>query len=327
MPALCGQNSAAIVRVMNSLHVRTPLWESRPLSAALGSRVYLKLEALQPTGSFKIRGVGRACQLSRAEGARKLVASSGGNAGYAVAYAGRRLGLPVTVVLPETTSPLMQGRVEAEGATVIQHGSAWDDSHSFALALAHKESAAYIHPFDDPRLWEGHATLIEEIREDGVRPDIVVVAVGGGGLLCGVLQGLHQVGWQDVPVCTVETEGAASFARSVEVGELITLERLTSVATSLGARRVSSRALAWTDSHDIHTCKVSDAAAVRGVLRFADDHRLLVEPACGAALSVAYDRAEALAGRKTVLIVLCGGAGVTQELLVKWSLELGLGKH
>ena len=311
--------------VMTSLHVRTPLWKSRPLSAALGSEVYLKVEALQPTASFKIRGIGHACQLSQAEGARKLLASSGGNAGYAVAYAGRRLGLPVTVVVPETTPALMQGRIEAEGAVVIQHGSSWDDSHSFALALAQKESAAYIHPFDDPRLWEGHATLIEEVYEDGVRPDIVVVAVGGGGLLCGVLQGLHQVGWQDVPVCTVETEGTASFARSVKVGELVTLERITSVATSLGARCVSSRALAWTRSHEILSCEVSDTAAVRSVLRFADDHRLLVEPACGAALSAAYDRAESLSGRKTVLIVLCGGAGVTRDLLAKWSLEVGSG--
>ena len=310
---------------MPSLHLRTPLWESRPLSAALGSKVYLKVEALQPTSSFKIRGVGRACQLAKAEGARKLIASSGGNAGYAVAYAGRQLGLPVTVVVPETTPSLVQRRLEAEGAAVIEHGSSWDDSHAFALALADKESAAYIHPFDDPRLWEGHATLIEEVRQDGVRPDMVVVATGGGGLLCGVLQGLHRVGWQDVPVCAVETEGAASFALSVEAGELVTLERIASVATSLGARRVALKALAWTHSHEIFPCRVSDAAAVRAVLRFADDHRLLVEPACGAALSVAYDRAAELAGRNAVLIVVCGGAGVTRELLTKWSAELGLG--
>ena len=300
---------------MASLHVRTPLWESRPLSAALGSKVYLKLEPLQPTASFKIRGIGRACQLSKRDGARKLVASSGGNAGYAVAYAGQRLDLPVTVVVPSTTSALMRGRLQAEGATVVEHGTSWDDSHTFALALAHKEDAAYIHPFDDPRIWTGHASLIQEISEDGVRPDIVVVAVGGGGLLCGVLQGLHEVGWKDVPVCTVETEGAASFARSVQAGELVTLQGITSLATSLGARRVASQALEWTHAHEIIPWEVSDEAAVRAVVRFADDHRLLVEPACGAALSAAYDRAKPLVSRSTVLIVLCGGAGITWNLL------------
>ncbi|MCY3757396.1 MAG: pyridoxal-phosphate dependent enzyme, partial [Acidobacteria bacterium] len=173
----------------------------------------LKLEALQPTGSFKIRGVGHACQSALSEGARALVASSGGNAGNAVAYAGRRLGLPVTVVVPETTSRLMQERLRGEGASVIQQGAAWDDSHALALDLARRQEAAYIHPFDDPRIWAGHASLVREVREAGVKPDLVVLAVGGGGLLCGVLEGMHQAGWQAVPVCAVESRGGEWFCR------------------------------------------------------------------------------------------------------------------
>ena len=315
---------------MNPLHHRTPLWESRPLGGLLGARVWLKLEALQPTGSFKIRGIGHACQSALSEGARALVASSGGNAGVAVAYAGRRLGLPVTVVVPETTSRLMLERLRDEGATVIQQGAAWDDSHAMALGLASRQEAAYIHPFDDPRIWDGHASLVREVREAGVRPDLVVLAVGGGGLLCGVLQGMHQAGWRDVPVCAVETEGADSFHRSVEAGRLVTLQGIASVATSLGARQVASRALAWTESHRVLPWVVSDRAAVGAVLRFADDHRLLVEPACGAALAAVYDRAEPLAGSRAVLVVVCGGAGVTGALLaigrlVKPKIRLGLG--
>ncbi len=309
---------------MKSLHYRTPLWESRPLSALLGARVYLKLEALQPTGSFKIRGVGNACRASKSEGAQALVASSGGNAGYAVAYAGRQLGLPATVVVPETTPSLMQERLRSEGATVIQRGSSWDDSHAMAMDLARKQNAAYVHPFDDPRIWAGHASMVTEIREAGVTPDLVVLAVGGGGLLCGVLEGLHRVGWPEVPVCAVETEGADSFYRSVKAGRLETLDRIASLATSLGARRVAPQALTWTKSHQVIPWVVSDQAAVRAVLRFADDHRLLVEPACGAALAAVYDRAEPLQGPQSVLIVVCGGAGVTRQLLAEWSSRLGL---
>ena len=309
---------------MKPLHHRTPLWESKPLSALLGARVYLKLDALQPVGSFKIRGIGHACQLSKSEGAQALVASSGGNAGYAVAYSGRQLGLPATVVVPETTPRLMQERLRSEGATVIQRGASWDDSHAMAVDLARKQNAAYIHPFDDPRIWAGHASLVEEIREAGVAPDLVVLAVGGGGLLCGVLQGLHRVGWKDLPVCAIETEGADSFYRSVRAGRLETLDRITSLATTLGARRVAPQALAWTQSHRVIPWKVSDRAAVRAVIRFADDHRLLVEPSCGAALAAVYDRAEPLAGSKSVLIVVCGGAGVTGQLLAEWSTRLGL---
>ena len=309
---------------MKPLHLHTPLWESRPLGARLAARVWLKLEALQPTGSFKIRGVGHACQSARSEGARALVASSGGNAGYAVAYAGRQLGLPVTVVVPETTSSLMQERLRGEGASVIQQGNAWDDSHAMALDLARRQEAAYIHPFDDSRIWAGHASLVREVGEAGVVPDLVVLAVGGGGLLCGVLEGMHQAGWQDVPVCAVETEGADSFYRSVQAGRLVTLPGIDSLATSLGARQVASRALAWTSSHRVIPWVVSDRAAVGAVLRFVDDHRLLVEPACGAALASVYDRAEPLRGAENLLVVVCGGAGVTWHLLAKWSNGLGL---
>ena len=306
---------------MKPLHHRTPLWESRPLSAVLGARVWLKLDALQPTGSFKIRGVGHACQSALSGGARALVASSGGNAGYAVAYAGRRLGLPVTVVVPETTSSLMLERLRGEGATVIQQGAAWDDSHALALALARRQEAAYIHPFDDPGIWDGHASLVGEVREAGLKPDLVVLAVGGGGLLCGVLQGMHREGWREAPVCAAETEGADAFSRSVEAGRLVTLPGIASLATSLGARRVASRALAWTQSHPVLPWVVSDRAAVAAVLRFADDHRLLVEPACGAALAAVYDRAEPLMGAENILVVVCGGAGVTRQLLEEWRVE------
>ena len=309
---------------MKPLHHQTPLWESRPLGARLGARVWLKLEAFQPTGSFKIRGVGHACQSALSDGARALVASSGGNAGYAVAYAGRQLGLPVTVVVPQTTSSLMLERLRGEGATVMQQGAAWDDSHAVALDLARRQEAAYIHPFDDSRIWAGHASLVREVGEAGVKPDRVVLAVGGGGLLCGVLEGMHRAGWQKVPVCAVETEGADSLYRSVRAGRLVTLPGIASLATSLGARQVASQALAWTRSHRVLPWVVSDRAAVGAVLRFADDHRLLVEPACGAALASVYDRAEPLRGAQNVLVVVCGGAGVTRQLLAKWSSVLGL---
>jgi hypothetical protein len=93
---------------MKNLHIVTPLWKSRSLSASTGAPVFLKMEALQPIGSFKIRGIGAACQASWEAGARSLVCASGGNAGYAVAYAGRQLGMAVTIVVPKTTSAWMQ---------------------------------------------------------------------------------------------------------------------------------------------------------------------------------------------------------------------------
>jgi L-serine/L-threonine ammonia-lyase len=303
---------------MKHIHVVTPLWESPSLAAALGAPVYLKVEALQPVGSFKARGMGAACQASHQAGARRLVCASGGNAGYAVAYAGRQIGIPVTIVVPQTTPAWTQDLIRREGASVIVHGQSWDDSHAYALQLAQGAEVAYIHPFDDPRVWHGHASLVHEVAEAGLKPGGVVVSVGGGGLLCGLLEGMHQVGWQDVPVLAVETEGAASFAAAVQAGRLVTLERIDTVATTLGARTVCAEALAWAGRHRVTPWTVTDRAAVAACLRFADEHRLLVEPACGASLAAVYGQAGPLQGLTSVLVIVCGGAGVNLRLLAEW---------
>jgi L-serine/L-threonine ammonia-lyase len=300
------------------LHVVTPLIDSAPLARAAGARVWLKIESLQPSGSFKIRGIGRACEEARAAGAKRLVSSSGGNAGLAVAYAGRLLGLPVAVFVPRTTSARMIDKMRVEGATVTVHGDAWDDAHAAAVAACDRDGGFYVHPFDMPAVWHGNATLIEEAAGQGMeRPEAVVVAVGGGGLLCGVLEGMHAVGWGEVPVVAVETHGAASLHAAMKAGHPVDIGAITSVATTLGARRVCERVLVWTREHRVTSWLVSDREAIDACVRFADDHRVVVEPACGAALAVAYGRAEPLAGARSVLVVVCGGAAVTPADLVR----------
>jgi L-serine/L-threonine ammonia-lyase len=300
------------------LHRRTPLWESRPMSAALGGAVWLKMEAFQPVGSFKLRGMGAACQHACRAGADRLVSSSGGNAGYAVAYAGSRLGVPVTIVVPGRASARARDLILGEGAEVIEYGQAWDESHAHACELARQMGGAYIHPFDDPAVWEGHATMIREAAEDGPKPGAVVVSVGGGGLLCGVALGMEEVGWHDVPILAVETKGADSFAAAVAAGRLVTLPAITSIATTLGARTVAAEALAWAGRREIVPSVVSDRSAVDACLRFADDHRVLVEPACGASLSAIYNGAALVRERESVLVIVCGGAGATLDLLGRW---------
>ncbi len=302
---------------MTPLHIQTPVLESRVLSAISGRSVWLKLEAVQPAGSFKIRGIGLACQEYVRRGATRLIASSGGNAGIAVAYAGRQLGVPVVVVVPETTSARAQALIRLEGAEVIVHGPSWQEANALALSMV-TPSDAFLHPFDDPLLWRGHATMVDEIARSGVKPDVVVLSVGGGGLLCGVVEGLRRNGWADVPVLAVETSGADSFAQSIQAGQRVELAAITSIATSLGARKVCEQAFEWSRRHRILTEVVSDQAAVTACLRFMDDHRLVVEPACGAALAAVYGCAAALDEFKSALVVVCGGVTATKAQLQKW---------
>jgi len=314
---------------MSDLHIHTPLIESLPLSGIAGARVWLKMEALQPSGSFKLRGIGRACSHYVSRGAQELISSSGGNAGIAVAYAGRKLCVPVTVVVPKTTSERAIALINQENAAVIVHGESWQEAHSHALGLTGPERVC-IHPFDDPLLWEGHATLIDEVVREGLSFDGVVLSVGGGGLLCGVVEGLQRNSRGDVGVLGVETEGAASLAASLAAGELVELERITSVATTLGAKKVAQQAFDCRMHHDVTSMVVSDHQAVDACRRFADDHRLLVEPACGAALAALYgghNRGENkwLEQRKSILVVVCGGAGVSMEQLNRWEAQLTQG--
>jgi L-serine/L-threonine ammonia-lyase len=303
------------------LHITTPLIESTPLSRAAGRAVWLKLEALQPPGSFKIRGIGAACEHYAERGAKRFVSSSGGNAGLAVAYAGRHLSIPVTVVVPATTTERAKDLLRQEGAEVTVYGASWQEANAMAQSLI-TDTDAFLHPFDNPLLWAGHASMIDEVAASGVRPDAVVLSVGGGGLLAGVMEGLARNGWGDVPVLAVETHGAASLHSAMHAGTRVTLDAITSIATSLGARQVCEKAFEWGQSGKVHSVLVSDQEAVDACNRFLDDHRLLVEPACGAALASVYGNASALAPYRKVLVIVCGGATATADNLQQWARQL-----
>ena len=299
---------------MTPLHVDTPLLRAAP-GLFRHSEVWLKMDALQPSGSFKLRGVGRLVQQAAAAGARAIVCASGGNAGFAAAHAAAALGLPATIVLPLTSSAAVAQRLAERGAEVLRHGDVWDEAHAFAEQLAAERGAAYVHPFDHPQLWAGHSTLIDEVVGAGLVFDAVVTAVGGGGLFCGIVEGLRRHGLDQVPVIAVETEGAASLQASLAAGALVSLPAVTSMATSLGARRVAAGALERARSHPTRAVQVSDAEAAAACLRFADAHRVLVEPACGAALAAVDGHAGAF---RRVLVEVCGGMGVSLALLRQW---------
>ena len=168
---------------LSPLHIETPLLRTAADYSASGLPLWLKLDALQPSGSFKLRGVGLLCQHEVAKGAKEIFCASGGNAGIAAAVAGKALGVPVTIVVPETTSAEVRARIAATGAKVLVHGSVFDEANAHAVALATERKAAYVHPYDHPLLWEGHATLIDEVVKAGAEFDCVVTSVGGGGLL------------------------------------------------------------------------------------------------------------------------------------------------
>jgi L-serine/L-threonine ammonia-lyase len=313
----------------NGLYIRTPLILSDPLSKLAGRDIFIKLDCLQPSGSFKDRGMTNLCQALQSKGTEKLIASSGGNAGLAVATVGHKIGMTVSVVVPESTKPNVIAKLKSLNAEVTVHGKIWNEADLMARQrVAEDPQAEYVSPYDNPLLWTGHSTVVDEIIEDLPKVRAIIVSVGGGGLICGVLEGLDRHKNSSAKVVACETEGAASFCKSWQNGgKKVRLDGITSIATSLGALEVTEVSLQRAQRHEkaggaVEACICTDKEAVEACVQFAADHRILVEPACGAALAAIYSdrlRAQTLKNVEgPVVVEVCGGSGVNMDLLNMW---------
>uniref|UniRef100_A0A7N4PQL0 L-serine ammonia-lyase n=1 Tax=Sarcophilus harrisii TaxID=9305 RepID=A0A7N4PQL0_SARHA len=277
-----GSQKKGLEEQKKHLHIVTPLLESWTLSLAAGTTVFLKLENIQPTGSFKIRGIGHFCQEVAKKGCKHFVCSSGGNAGVAAAYAARNLGIPATIVLPKGAHPALLRRLEREGAEVQMVGKVWDDANLKAQELVKMDGWVEVHPFDHPLIWKGHGSMIHELKETlGTQPGAIILSVGGGGLLAGVVAGLKEVGWQDVPIIAMETRGADCFNQAIRAGRLVTLPDITSLAKCLGAKTVAVRALECVRECQIISEVVDDKEAIEAIERFLGECSGEVYFACG----------------------------------------------
>ncbi|MNV22047.1 Phenylserine dehydratase [compost metagenome] len=304
------------------MNTKTPCIKSNKLSELNNCNIWLKMESSQPTGSFKQRSIGNACLQYAKKGAKKFISSSGGNAGISVAYMGNKLSIPVTVFVPQTTSSQAINLMQQENAEVIVHGKSWVEANDLALTYVNSE-AIYIHPFDDQYLWDGVAHIIDEVISDGVRPDAVILSVGGGSLLSGVSQGLIK-NLLNIPIYAVETEGTASLNTSIKTGQHAKLDEVTGIATTLAAKQVCENAFKVSQAEQVISLTVSDKEALAACFNFLDDHRILVEPACGATLSTLYNKKLSFSPTDNVLVIVCGGATVTLEQLFKYSKDLAL---
>jgi L-serine/L-threonine ammonia-lyase len=315
------------------LFQETPLIESYPLTAQQQgqARVFLKLDGFLPSGSYKFRGVSVACQKAKQAGCSSFVTSSGGNAGHAVAVAGKELGVPVLVVVPETAPEHMRQRILAQGAKLVVHGKVWNEADVLARKmLAEQQGGVYIHPFDHPDLWLGHSTIITEVAShklfQGIKPSVIVCSVGGGGMLVGICQGLRKVGWEDVPIVAVETFGANCLAVSRRANQVTTLPGITSIAKTLGALAPCQESFDWAQRHSVISCEVEDKDVVQVMSWFLRDHNMLLEPACAAALVPVYFKRPELMGLKPtrILVQVCGGQMATIDNFREWKEQFGV---
>ena len=217
---------------------RTPLLPATQMREPLTrGELHLKLESLQVSGSFKARGATNALlSLSEEELRRGICCASGGNHGLAVAFAGWTAGTRAVVFLPESTPEKKAAEIASWGAEVRVEGQVFDDANTAAQAFCEAEGLTYLHPFADPRIMAGQGTVGLEILEDMASLDLLLVAIGGGGLISGVARAVKALR-PEVRIVGVEPEGAPTLKRSLEAGELITLEAIETLAGTLAPRR------------------------------------------------------------------------------------------
>ena len=241
---------------------RTPCIRSRfnlnPLDPSSGGELLLKLECLQVTGSFKARGANNAIlSLDQAAVKRGVITASGGNHGLAVAYAGHASETSAMIYLPQRTPPDKAEKLRAWGAEVVIEGDLWDDANEAALERAERDGLSYIHPFADPDVIAGQGTVGREMLKQSSHIDVMVVAVGGGGLISGIATAAKAIK-PDIRVIGVEPVGAPTLTRSLDQGEVVTLAGIETQALTLAPRRSAAINLAIVRRHVDEIVLVSD---------------------------------------------------------------------
>ena len=209
---------AAAARIAGAI-VHTPTLRSRTLSELVGADIWLKFENLQFTAAYKERGaLNKLLALNADECARGVVAASAGNHAQAVAYHGKRLGIPVTIVMPVSTPTLKVTQTEGHGATVILHGERFDDAHAHAKQLEAEQQLVFVHPFDDPAVISGAGTIALEMLAAIPDLDLLVIPIGGGGLISGIATAAKAIN-PHIEIVGVEAELYPSMKNVVEGGD------------------------------------------------------------------------------------------------------------
>jgi threonine dehydratase len=322
-PPLPDQRDVYLARARVMPYVRrTPLIPSPALSALAGASVHLKLENLQRTGAFKVRGAAnKLLSLSDDERGRGVVTASSGNHGLALAYVAGRLGIRATVVVSKRVPPAKTGRIAALGAELVVHGSSYDEAEVYSRVLARELGLTRIYPDDDPFIMAGQGTIGLELLEDLPEIDTVVVPVGGGGLISGIATALTAAD-QAIQVVGVSMARAPVMIESLKAGQPVGMAELQTLADGLAGgigldNRYTFRACrALVDQTFVVT---EDQIAV-AMARMFHEHHLVVEGAGAVGIAALLAGIVVPLGRHVTIIVSGGNvdAAVLARIHRRW---------
>lgn len=297
---------AARKRLAGVVH-HTPVTPSSTFSELSGAEVWLKLENLQRTGSFKIRGAYNKIQsLSPEERAKGVVAASAGNHAQGVALGAKLAGIPATIVMPERASLAKAEAVRGYGAELLLEGRDYNEAEAKARAIGDDRGMAFVHAFNDPAVMAGQGTLGLEILEDLPDASTVLIPVGGGGLIGGISIAI-KAKRPDVRIVGVEPTGAAKLPDSLRKGSVQTLASVATIADGLATRRVGDIPFEAIRAHNVEHVQVDDDDIALAILMLIERAKTVVEPAGAVGLAALLANKVQVAKGEKVVVLLSGG--------------------
>ncbi len=312
--------AAARERIRGSIYY-SPCPHSQMLSALTGQQIYLKLENLQMTGSFKERGaLNRIALLTPEQAARGVVAASAGNHAQGVAYHATSRGIRALIVMPLATPLVKVTATRGFGAEVVLHGANYDEACEEATRLCREQGMTFIHPFDDPVVMAGQGTIGLELLEQVPQLEAVVVPIGGGGLIGGIACAIKE-SRPDIRIIGVQTARLPSMAAAVAQHHPVTLEPATTIADGIAVRRAGDQTFPVVERYVDEIVTVQEDEIASAILVLLEREKTLAEGAGATALAALLQKKTSLHGAHTAVLVCGGNIDVT---LLSRIIERGL---
>lgn len=288
----------------------SPCAYTESLSRMTGTRLYLKLENLQMTGSFKERGAcNKLMSLSEDERRRGVVAASAGNHAQGVAYHAQRLGIDATIVMPEATPLIKVSSTREFGARVVLSGASYDEAYLEAKRLADDQQRVFVHPFDDEAVMAGQGTIGLELLEQNPYLDAVVVSVGGGGLIAGIAVAIKETN-PKIKVYGVEPRALPSMSASFTSGVVTTVPAARSIADGICVRTVGQSTFEVCQRYLDDVVLVDDEEVAEAILALVEREKTVAEGAGAAPLAALLHRRIPVEGKRVAAVVSGGNIDV-----------------
>jgi threonine dehydratase len=313
---------AALGRIRDSIYL-SPCARSQTFSESTGNEVYLKLDNLQRTGSFKERGaLNKLLSLSSEERARGVIAASAGNHAQGVAYHAGKLGIRAQICMPLTTPLIKVSATRGYGAEVVLHGANYDEAFAESLRRSRDEDLTLVHAFDDDAIIAGQGTIGLELLQQHPDLEAVVVPIGGGGLIGGIACGVKESN-SKIQVFGVQPSRLPSMKAALAEGKPVTLKPASTIADGIAVRRAGDRTLPLVQKYVDDVVTVEEEEIANAILLLLEREKTLAEGAGAAAVAALVNRKIPLTGKKVAVLVCGGNIDVT---LLSRIIERGLVK-